>query len=593
MHLPRSSVLLAGILILAVLAYLPGLGGGFVYDDHRLVERNPLLDEVSLSDAFAQDLSGGGGWQIYRPLVTASFMVERVTLGFGPRGMHVVGLLWHLAAVAGLFWLVGELTAGGPWSPTRRHLAASAAALLFAIHPLQSEAVIWISRRADVMAGALALLALAAVVRWRRGGSHRWAVLGVVLTGTAFLAKEIAVALPLLVAATLLVPRADRADHADCADRADGTDRVGQSRRARVLVVGLTLAWLLPYLVLREMLFGTVAGQPVDRIQNWIPDLEGVERVATLLVLVGHAVGILFAPLTLSADYSWRSLPPATSLLDPHVLLGMVAVLGVLVLVVGGWRRSPLAALGGLMVAATYLPVSNWVVPIGVAFAERLFYLPMAGVALAVSSLPVPRSASRRRAMAAMAAGLILALTARTFDRARDWRDDTTLFEATLDAYPENLVALTYVAIGRMEEDDLGAAADHYRTALRVDPDYHLARVNLALIHLEEGDAQAAAREARIVVERDPGPGAGHLTLGRAELALGNREAAEREMRRATADPRTRLDAWLALTDLHLRVGEAAPARETLARARALDPRHPGVRALERALGGARTPMPR
>lgn len=566
--------LLTLILVLAALAYAPAMPGGFVYDDHRLVERNPLLTDGSLADVFTTDLAGGRGWQIYRPLVTLSFRIDHAWFGLRPIAFHLVSLAWHLVATIALALLVRSLVRTlGP--PGRDGTApALLAAALFALHPAQSEAVIWISRRADVMVGALSLLALLFLTRWRGRGRPVDAILGIALVGLALLTKEIAVALPPLVALVLLIPAVPAPERDP-----------GPRRRTRIAMSALAAAWLVPYLWVRISLFGTMSGQPTGAIQNFLVDLDGGERAATVLALVGHYLGLVLLPLRLAADHSWRSLTPASGILDPGFLAGALAVILVVGLAVGAWRRRPEITLGMGILAATFVPVSNAVVEIGTAFAERLLYLPLAGVAIAFG---VGGAALARRAPRGVIPALalvLLALAARTAVRGPDWRDDDALFRSVLDVNPENVVALTYVAIGEARAGDVDAARARYHRALEVEPDYHLARVNLAEIYLEEGDADEAARLARYVVERDPGPGAAHLALGRAELRRGRVDVAAAELRAATRDPVTRVDAWVALAHLHLSQGNGLAARQAHHRARSLAPGHPGVRALARQLG--------
>jgi len=564
-------LLLALLLLVTALVYAPAMRGGFVYDDHRLVERNPLVVEGSAADAFTTDLSGGGGWQIYRPLVALSFQLDHALFGLRPLGFHLVNLLWHLVAVLALAALVRSLVAtlgppGGDGS-----LAALLAAGLFALHPVQSEAVIWISRRADVMGGALALAALLAFTRWRGHGRPVDAIAGILLVGLALLAKEIAVAVPFLVVLLLLLPARAR----------DGAPAL----RSRITVSALAVLWLAPYVATRIALFGTATGQPTGVIQNLVVGLDGPERAATVLALVGRYAALVVAPRELAADYSWRSIPPASGILDPWTLAGIATLLLVGAMALVTWRRRPEVTVATGLLVATTVPISNAVVEIGTAFAERLLYLPVAGIAIAAGIGGAALARRRPRWGTPALVVLLLALGARTAMRGPDWRDDRSLFASVLTVNPENVVALTYVAIAEADAGRVDAARARYRTALEVEPDYHLARVNLAEIHLREGDADEAARLARYVVERDPGPGAAHLTLGRAELARGNPALAIEELRAATRDPRTRVNAWIALGDLHLAGGNGPAARRALDRARALAPDHPGVRALAARLG--------
>jgi hypothetical protein len=595
---------LVPVLVLATLAYGSALRGGFVYDDHRLVEWNPLVRSLAhIPDAFSSDLAGGTEWAIYRPLAAVSFMFDHALFGGSPFGYHVVSLLWHLVTVIGVFLLARGLIGarhgperGGPGrsatgpSGGRQVWIPTVAAALFAVHPLHSEAVAWISRRSDVMAGAFSLFAVVVARRWLvRGGAASGIGMHGLVVG-ALLSKEIGVVLPAVLTVAAFASRSPRSAPVEARAGTTASPGAGASTASpgrgggaalgvRRAVTLLTWVWVPAYAIARERIFGSIAGQPVGPIQNWVAALPGWERWLTIVGLAGRYVELLFVPSRLSADYSYRSLPALTSPLDPHVLLGFVAWGAALAGTISSLRRrSPIAVPLALAVAA-YLPVSNAIVPIGTAFAERLFYLPNAGLLIAAGTAAggLPRSARpafQRLAVAGLLA-IVAAFGVRTYYRGMDWRDDFRLFTRVVATYPENVVAQTYVGIAFRERGDVDGAMDAYRAALAVEPDYHLPRVNLAWLLIERGEFADAVEQARYVVHADPGPGPAHLALGVALAGLGDIEGAERELLLATRDGVTRRDALLALLDVYRRRGDLEHERAVLG-ALATTPPSPG-----------------
>ncbi len=554
---------------------------GFVYDDHRLVELNPLLAEGADPWRFlTTGLSGTDEWKLYRPVTGISWWIDRALFGTGPAPLHVINVLWHLVAVLALVWCVSELvradraTDPADGRDVRDARARSrpvppvalAAGALFAVHPLNSEPVLWISRRADLMVGGFTLLALAGLVRGCRRGAPGWLGVSAGCSALALGAKEIGLVLPVLLAVAVIALR--------------GVDRCR------------CVSWLLPAAVagmvgalalVRLRLFGTVAGQPVAFVQNPLSELDLGERLLAAVGLVAHYARLVVWPRPMSADYSWRSLE-----LGPVWSgLGIGLVLAAVLAFVWGWRRSRAVAIGVALLVITYLPISNAVVPIGAAFAERFAYLPLAGL-LAAMAARVAHAASRvtlvqrapdtesgipgmrdaragDRLRGAVRGGVLVVALAScavtTHRRVDDWRTDGTLFAAALEAYPRNIVARTYVAIDARSEGRLGEAIAHYDRILELYPDYSLARVNRALIELERGNAARAASEMRWVTEREPGPGAAHYVYGLAEEQLGHLDAAERELWLAARDRRTRGDALGALARLYRRLGDEAGLR--------------------------------
>ncbi|MFZ5478332.1 MAG: hypothetical protein ACOZNI_16310, partial [Myxococcota bacterium] len=159
---------------------------GYVWDDHALVVANRVLTEPTFDGVFRQDLwcctvSNTSGY--YRPLLTVTFLVDRWLFGVAPGPAHVHSLLWHLACVT-LAWALLRPRIG-EWP-------AAAAALIFGVHPIQSEAVVWIAARNDLMAAAGVLGALLALDRGRPGLAGVAALAGCLSKENAYLVLPIA-----------------------------------------------------------------------------------------------------------------------------------------------------------------------------------------------------------------------------------------------------------------------------------------------------------------------------------------------------------------------------------------------------------------
>lgn len=537
---PRGALLfLVAIAVVAV--YLPLVHAGFVYDDHRLIEMNPTLSGPGAwLRVFTADFSGDGSWQLYRPFASFTWVADRAL--FGPRASahHLVNLAWHLLAMAALYWLAHELVllfaeridaarvGAQPAAPSLTSVPLVATAL-FGLHPLNVEAVSWISRRPDLIAGAASLAVLASIARWLRTARSGWLAAVFAASTAAFFSKESAVALPPAAIALLVLARAR-----------------GIARPSPPRLIAIAASCFLPaalYVLARFAVVGSFGEQPLGSVQSWLSRLPATERLVTAVGLIGHYVRLLVFPRILSADYSWRSFD-AMSAGTPWVLLGALATLGGFLLLFVAWKRHPIITFGLLFELIAIAPVSNLIVPLGTSFAERLFYVPLAGVSIAAAAACASLAArSSRPVVAGVLTTLLIALGARSAARVREWKDDDTLFRSVLAHYPNNVVARTYAAIGARERGDGAAALAHYDAALAVEPEYHLVRVNRALLYLELGDAARAADEARYVIARDPLPGAAHLTLAHAERALGRFEDAAREYEVAASDPRTREEA--------------------------------------------------
>ena len=148
---------LVGLLLLAVMAYGPVLGNGYVWDDIPLIVQNRLFQEAfALQSSLFADLWAGASIGdeaasgYFRPVMVASLWFDH-GLGGGAPLAHLHSLVWHFVAVVAGFRL-GQQVGGDR--------LARVGALFFALHPLQTEAVMWVAARNDLLAAAFSLIAL-------------------------------------------------------------------------------------------------------------------------------------------------------------------------------------------------------------------------------------------------------------------------------------------------------------------------------------------------------------------------------------------------------------------------------------------------
>ena len=178
-----SAVAAGAVILLATAAvYWRALGAGFVGDDFMIVYR--LRPVAGFGDAFR--FFRGEFFDYYRPLAFISHSVDWLIAGTDARQFHLSNLVLHLANTTLVLLIARSLLSGIP--------AAAVAALLFALHASNHEAVVWISARFDLLATFFSLSAVLCLVRGHNIG-------GAMLFFPALLSKESAVALPVAAAA--------------------------------------------------------------------------------------------------------------------------------------------------------------------------------------------------------------------------------------------------------------------------------------------------------------------------------------------------------------------------------------------------------
>ncbi len=611
---PRLGPLASAILVvLAVVPFLNGLGGDFTYDDKPIVRDNGRIESPSrIGEVFTTHYFGGSmaTGTNYRPGVLLSFALQRWVHGNRPFWFHAVNVALHVGATL-LFaaWLLRLRFPRG---------AALAAAALFAVAPIHVEAVTSIVGRGETLAAFLALLSAVLWLRATEGERlERRAYAGSLAAFLlAVFVKESAVVLPGMVALGELFRDG----------RGDGLARKFRGALATrgAAFGGLLVPVALLFLVRRVVLGGyLISGQAsIFDLENPLVPMKAPVRMANALLLLARYAAKTFWPTHLSADHSAYVLPLVSEVLDPQVY---AAVAGLAVLALAALlllRSRPLFGFGLLFFLGTSLPGSNLLFPIGTIYAERLAYLPSAGLLAAAIALFVPTAFAVPRQgplrwrkallLAALAAG-----SASTFTRNRVWRNDSVLFADTVRQSPLSAKARYNWAYQLNQDKRVNDAREQLLEAVRIFPRHYEAWGFLGKIAWDAGKLDDAIgyyrRSTEIFPESENGrwglaktlQGAGRL--GEAEAAFltgvrllptsyplafhrallfeeeGHLERAEREWRRAILLGSWSSEARLARAALLVRLGRrddaareahrvlaerpsSAPAREFLAK---------------------------
>jgi tetratricopeptide (TPR) repeat protein len=428
----RDSVLCAALLLAAsFLTYANGLAGAFTYDDKAVVRDNPRIEAPQrIGRIFATPYFGGppGAGSAYRPVLLLSFAVQWWIHGGDTVLFHAVNVLFHAAAALLLWRLLLLLTTPPP--------LALGAALLFAVHPIHVEAVTSLVGRGEVQAAVFVFLFVLAALRVaERKGTAAALAAALVCYVLGTLTKESAAVAPALAFLAI-------------ATREEG----GLAGRARAAVVcGWPLylgsaAALIGIFTLRARVLGGFlknAGTGIYELENPLAPLSAPSRLWNALSLLVRYAGRTILPLELTADESAWSLPiwgGRSPLARACVFLFALAAVAALARL----RSSKLVAFGFLFFCVAFLPTANVLFPIGTVFAERLAYLPSAGLCVVLAAAIVgsaATSASLSRARLLCLAAVALLFAGRAAVRNTIWRTDQALFASSLRTSPESAKA--------------------------------------------------------------------------------------------------------------------------------------------------------
>lgn len=436
-------------LCLAVWAvYAVALKAPFLFDDEVMVAGNRLIrSPAHLGEIWTTSVMGAplARDRSYRPLQITSYLLDYGLWGLDPAGFRALSILIHTASALLLYALFLQLGFSA--------LAAGAAAAVFGVHPLNIEAVTYVSGRGDALFLFLCLAAFSAFVLGTKGLRGAYPI-AVACYALALLAKENAIALPLLAAAYYFLVGRDEPSR-----RLPGGDR-----RAIAAIAGL-FAVLAGYLVFR---FGFLPHSGSGTFSH-IGVAPLGQRLATVPWIVWTYLRLMLVPYPLHMEYHYV----ADSFANRYLLAYLPASLLLLFALSRVIRRRAWYLFGLVWFFAALGPVYQVPFPLAATLREHWAYLPQIGL-LVVLALGVDQLSRERPALVTplcllLAAG-VTTLGALTVARNRDWTDPVRFYEA--DIGREGRSWLLYGNLGReyarRGDDDRALAA--FLAAIEVSP---------------------------------------------------------------------------------------------------------------------------
>jgi tetratricopeptide (TPR) repeat protein len=500
LHSARTRIWLAGLLLVAcvLIAYLPVLKAGFIWDDDDYVTGNWTLHNL---DGLKRIWFDTGATPQYYPLVFTTFWLEYHVWGLNPAGYHIVNVLLHALGAVLLWRVLATLRLPGAWL----------AAAIFALHPVNVESVAWITERKNVLSSVFFFASAWAYLRFAGEPENKqrrwnWWALALLLFVCALLSKTVACSLP----------------------------------------VALLLAcwWKKGRLELRDVLptipffiAGLWLGLQTARLEQNHVGAVGPDwsfSFAERCLIAGRALwfyaGKLFWPEQLTFIYSRWHVDTGIwwQWLFPVAALAVVAALWLARKRIG---RGPLAAI--LFFAATLFPALGFfnAFPMLYSFvADHFQYLASIGI-IALASAGIASASAHflkdfpllRLAVCGL---LLLTLGTLTWRQTKMYANVETLWETTIQRNPQCWMAHNNLGLILLDKGLVDEATAHFQTALAIRPQYPAAYNNLgtALMHKEK--INEAIADFQNALQLNPDYAEAYNNLGAALLRKGQTDEA-------------------------------------------------------------------
>ncbi|MFH0921523.1 MAG: tetratricopeptide repeat protein [Fibrobacterota bacterium] len=560
------SVAVLLIILAAIVPYLNTFNASFQFDDESAIVANGIVQKGSPTEIIRA--------YPHRFVGYFSFALNYRLHGLSVTGYHIVNITIHVLASLLLFAFARMLMR----SPTLRGNAGERtplfAALLFAVHPVQTQAVTYIVQRLASLAALWYLLSLTAYVKARliavgeaSGGITRdapvgrlygWVMYAIAIAAgvLGMFTKETVATLPLAI---VLI------------EAFFFCDRLPELRsKWKTLLPFLLLLLIVP---VNYILMGKAGAAG---IADLLPgDQQAIPRFNYLLTqfnVVRTYLWLTLCPVSLNLDYD---IPVTPSLFHGFTFPSFLLIAALIILGVRLYRRDRLLSFGVLFFFLA-LSVESSLLPIWDVCFEHRLYLPLIGFALVVPRT-LERFVRNTKLYTGLLAAVVLVLGMMTHERNKVWQTPLTLWEDVVKKAPGKARGHNNLGMAYAEKKQTREAFLEYQAAVRIRPKYDDARYNLGNLYREAGRPEKAVEEYRIVLAYHPDYVKAWLNLGVAWFALGkNAEAAAAYRQVMRLDPRYP-DAYYNMGNLYLRSAIPDSAILYYTQALAVRPVHAGT----------------
>jgi len=449
------------IAAIALTVYANSFSNAFVYDDEsHIVDNTAIRDPSNIPKMFVHDLtyfSEDRNGKFYRPLESVSFAVDYLIWGLKPFGYHLTNTLLHLSVALLLYFFACFIVID--------NVQALMISIIYLIHPVHTEAVTYISGRADSLSAVFLLAMAICQYRWWSSGRNARAIYYtamLILFAGALLTKELAALFPFLL---MIFEYCFRQK-----DRYSG-------------IINKRALFYIPFFIMIAIwYFARSAIVPLSAGVLIVPPLSA--RLIIIPRVIFDYLRLSFIPMNLHMDYQ---LPYPNSLFqqgyfEPLLPAAIFASIVAFLWVKGRSDAKCRTVFFGLAwFAIALFPYLNIAFPLNAPFAEHWLYIPEMGLVISVVAAVFMLASSMRirRALVIFLAIIAVVFACLTIRQNTVWKDGMSFYSHTLKHAPYSARIYNNLAIEFKRRGDFAKARELLECALKIDPDYTQAKENL------------------------------------------------------------------------------------------------------------------
>lgn len=496
----RKIIFIILIIALGFGTYANSLNGGFLYDDIYLIKYNAYIKPpVNIVGIFSRNIGAGSGvdYYFYRPLQIFTYALDYSVWKLNPVGYHLTNILIHILVALCIYWLINILFASD--------ILSLLTSLLFVIHPINTEAVSYISGRADPLAALFILLSL---ILYIKGATSTKSYLSsCVLFILAILSKE---------GALILIPLLLWYGYAF-------NNKISLKRIIPFLVIAAI------YIISRVIVYKNI-------VSPFIYPTTFFQRLPGVFVSLVKYIKLLFLPFNLHMEHGLRFF----SLLDVRAILGVLVFIFCFIYLFKHRATKGLFFFSIGWFFITLFPVSN-IFPINAYMAEHWLYLPAIGFFLVVAKGldSLYKLKNSRIISVIIFLGLLIFYSTLTIKQNTYWNNPLVFYAKTLEYTPDS--QRMYFNLGEFYKDS-GNKEGAFRAfirAIELDPAYFEACYSLGNLYNDVNDKESAIRLFKKAAEIRPTSPDVFYNLGNIYYSLGKKEDAATLFKKVIAlDPK-------------------------------------------------------
>ena len=509
------------ITLLILLVYSNSFQNSFQYDDFHVIVQNPAIkDPTNYHQFFLNPQLGSGTVREtsgYRPLLMASFALNYIVGGLDVFGYHLINFFLHTLCAFLVFCITLSFfrvsCVEEKLDQRRNQLTALFAALIFALHPIQTESVTYITGRSNLLTAFFFLMAFWAYIKYGLSGKIHQLFLSSFSYACALLVKEAAVTLLLiLILFNFLFP-------------------LGRAWKRRLFSLFPYFFLSAIYILIRLHLFG-VLQYGTKSIRPFYDNLLTQFRAWV------HYLGALLIPLNLNVDYDF---PISHSILEGSVIFSIFILATLAIIIWKISKKSRFVGFFALWFAINLLP-TNSLIPLEDVVTDRWLYLPSVGYAviMALGAEWIFRAKVRMGNRASKLVFFFLCILVielysfATVLRNFTWTSYWTLWEDAAAKSPNKSRPHLALGVGLNQAGRTAEAIEELKKAAQLNPNGGEPYLNLGYIYFHQGKLEEALQAFQKAIVLTPRLSAeGHNNLGAVYLVQGRKEEGIKELQLA------------------------------------------------------------